>query len=28
MNVEKEEDPNGDRVKVTMSGTFLPYKKW
>jgi cyanate lyase len=28
MHVEKEEDPKGDRVKLTMSGKFLPYKKW
>ena len=29
MNVGKEEDPeHGDRVKVTMSGKFLPYKRW
>ncbi len=28
LNVEKEEDPNGNRVKITMSGKFLPYKKW
>lgn len=28
MDVEKEEDPKGDRVKVTMSGKFLPYKIW
>ena len=28
MDVEKEVDPKGDRVKVTMSGKFLPYKKW
>jgi len=27
-DVEKEEDPNGDRVKVIMSGKFLPYKTW
>ena len=27
-HVEKEEDPKGDRVKVTMSGKFLPYKKF
>ena len=27
-HVEKEEDPGGDRVKVTMSGKFLPYKKF
>jgi cyanate lyase len=28
MNVEKEADPKGDRVKITMSGKFLEYKKW
>lgn len=28
LNVEQEEDPKGDRVKITMSGKFLPYKKW
>jgi cyanate lyase len=28
MQVEKEADPKGDRVKVTMSGKFLPYTKW
>ena len=28
MNVDREEDPYGDRVKVTMSGKFLPYKRW
>jgi cyanate lyase len=28
MQVEKEADPKGDRVKVTMSGKFLPYKRW
>ena len=28
MKLEKEEDPKGDRVKLTMSGKFLPYKKW
>lgn len=28
MQVEREVDPKGDRVKVTMSGKFLPYKKW
>lgn len=28
LNVEKEEDPKGDRVKIVMSGKFLPYKKW
>ncbi|AIE74569.1 MULTISPECIES: cyanase [unclassified Synechocystis] len=28
LDVEKEADPKGDRVKVTMNGKFLPYKKW
>lgn len=28
LEVEKEEDPKGDRVKVIMNGKFLPYKKW
>lgn len=28
LEVEKEEDPKGDRVRVVMSGKFLPYKKW
>jgi cyanate lyase len=28
MNIEKVEDPKGDRVKVTLNGKFLPYKKW
>lgn len=28
MNIEKQEDPNGDRVVVTMNGKFLPYKSW
>ncbi len=28
MHVDKEEDPKGDRVVVTMNGKFLPYKKW
>ena len=28
MDIEKVEDPKGDRVKVTMNGKFLPYKKW
>ena len=26
--VDREEDPKGDRVVVTMNGKFLPYKKW
>ena len=28
LDVEKEEDSKGDRVKIIMSGKFLPYKKW
>ncbi|MBE9032754.1 cyanase [filamentous cyanobacterium LEGE 11480] len=28
IDVEKEEDSKGDRVKVIMCGKFLPYKKW
>jgi len=28
MDIDKVEDPKGDRVKVTMNGKFLPYKKW
>jgi len=28
LGVEKEADPKGDRVRITMSGKFLPYKKW
>jgi cyanate lyase len=28
MDVEKEPDPKGDRVKITMSGKFLSYKRW
>ena len=28
LDIEKEEDPKGDRVKIIMNGKFLPYKKW
>lgn len=28
IDVEREEDPKGDRVKIIMCGKFLPYKKW
>jgi cyanate lyase len=28
MGVERVADPKGDRVRVTMEGKFLPYKKW
>jgi cyanate lyase len=28
MQIERQHDPKGDRVKITMSGKFLPYKKY
>ena len=28
LDVQKQEDPKGDRVVVTMNGKFLPYRKW
>jgi cyanate lyase len=28
LHIDKEPDPKGDRVKVTMSGKFLSYKKF
>jgi cyanate lyase len=28
MDVDKEENPKGDRVVITMNGKFLPYKSW
>jgi len=28
VKVEREADPKGDRVRIVMSGKFLPYKKW
>jgi len=28
MDIEKQEDPKGDRVVLTMNGKFLPYKSW
>jgi len=28
MHLERLPDPHGDRVKITMHGKFLPYKKW
>ncbi len=28
MDVDKEENPKGDRVILTMNGKFLPYKAW
>jgi cyanate lyase len=28
MNLEREPDPAGDRVRITMSGKFLPYRTY
>ena len=28
MDLQREPDPQGDRVKITMSGKFLPYKPY
>lgn len=28
MDVQKQADPKGDRVVITMNGKFLAYKKW
>jgi cyanate lyase len=28
MDMQRVPDPKGDRVRVTMEGKFLPYKKW
>jgi len=28
MDIQKIEDPKGDRIVVTYNGKFLPYKKW
>lgn len=28
MHVDKEENPKGDRVILTLNGKFLPYKAW
>lgn len=28
LSVDKEENPKGDRVVVTMNGKFLPYNQW
>jgi cyanate lyase len=28
LTVDKQDDPRGDRVVVTMNGKFLPYRKW
>lgn len=28
LDIDKQEDPKGDRVVVTLNGKFLPYKSW
>jgi cyanate lyase len=28
MSIGRESDPKGDRVKIGMSGKFLPYKRY
>jgi cyanate lyase len=28
MQIDKQEDPKGDRVVVTLNGKFLPYRSW
>lgn len=28
MHIDKEANPAGDRVVITMNGKFLPYKSW
>ncbi len=28
IDIQKKEDPKGDRVVVTYNGKFLPYRKW
>ncbi|MEB3104890.1 MAG: cyanase [Cyanobacteriota bacterium] len=28
LTVDRQDDPKGDRVVVTMNGKFLPYRKW
>ncbi len=28
MDMDRQPDPKGDRVKITMSGKFLPYKRY
>ncbi|WP_022949687.1 cyanase [Methylohalobius crimeensis] len=28
MEIDKEANPAGDRVVITMNGKFLPYKRW
>ena len=28
MDIEKEENPKGDRIKIILDGKFLAYKQW
>ncbi|MDN3519634.1 cyanase [Aquisalimonas lutea] len=28
MDIDRVEDPKGDRVRITLDGKFLPYKRW
>jgi cyanate lyase len=28
MSLEREPDPKGDRVRIVMSGKFLPYRHY
>lgn len=28
MDIDKEENPKGDRVVINLNGKFLPYKSW
>ena len=28
IDIQKQADPKGDRVVITYSGKFLPYRKW
>jgi cyanate lyase len=28
MDIDKQEDPKGDRVVITMNGKFLRYSSW
>jgi len=28
VDIQKQEDPKGDRVIITYNGKFLPYRKW
>ncbi|MGH1451242.1 MAG: cyanase [Pseudomonadaceae bacterium] len=28
MDIDKQEDPKGDRVVITLNGKFLPYRTW